>query len=103
MNQAPPTIPGEIPQEPAPAVIPYRNPAALIGYYAAVASLIPFIGLAAGPTAVGLGVAGLRKVRKEPGVRGTAHAIVAIVLGGLTSLLNWGLAVLVLFVTRAAP
>ena len=69
-------------------VIPYKNPKALIGYYLAVFSLIPCAGLLLGPAAVILGVLGLRERNKKPQMRGTAHAIVAIVLGGITGLGN---------------
>lgn len=84
------------------AIIPYRNAPALIGYYISVGSLIPFVGLLAGPVAIALGIVGFRKVRREPRVRGTAHAVVAIVLGGLTSLLNWGVVVLMIVSIIAA-
>lgn len=83
---APPTSPQPLPQQPDSSVavmIPYKNQPALIGYYMAVASLIPGVGLLAGPIAVGLGIAGLRKRLKHPEVHGIAHAWVAIILGGL--------------------
>lgn len=71
-------------------LIPYRNPAALVGYYVSVASLIPVLALVLGPLAIGLGVAGLRARAREPRLKGTAHAVVAIVLGSLTFLANAG-------------
>lgn len=74
-------------------IIPYKNAPALAGYYVSVGSLIPAFGLILGPLAIGLGVAGLKKVKRDPSVRGTAHAVVAIVLGSLTSLGNWGVVV----------
>lgn len=77
-------------------IIPYKNSPALIGYYVSVASLIPGVGLVAGPAAIALGVAGFKKARREPQSHGTAHAIVAIVLGSLTSLFNWGGVVLMI-------
>jgi len=91
--RAPPIRPGPI-ANPAPAdsgittLIPYTNPPALIGYYISVASLIPALGLVLGPIAVVLGVVGLRKRHADPRVKGMAHAIVAIVLGSLTTLGN---------------
>ena len=69
-------------------VIPYKNPKALIGYYLGVFSLIPCLALVLGPAALILGILGLRDRNKNPQMRGTAHAIVAIVLGSLTTLGN---------------
>jgi hypothetical protein len=84
--------PGAIPPPTAAdQIIPTRNPHALIGYYTGVFSLVPCLALVAGPAAVILGVSGLRAQRENPNLSGKAHAIVAIVLGGLTSLVNWGL------------
>ncbi|MFA6045800.1 MAG: hypothetical protein WC718_12525 [Phycisphaerales bacterium] len=80
-------------------VIPYRNKAALVGYYVSIGSLIPGLGLLLGPAAMVLGVMGIKRVRAEPKVRGTAHAIVALVLGSITTLGYWGL-VVGLVVTR---
>jgi len=70
----------------APALIPYHNQPALIGYYLSVFSLIPCLGLPLGIAAVVLGVLGLRKQRRDPGVKGKGHAWTAIVLGGSTTL-----------------
>lgn len=98
--QAPPTRPGPIVTPEVggtlSGIFPYRNPPALIGYYISVASLIPIFALALGPIAVILGVVGLRKHKADPSVKGTAHAIVAIVLGSLTTLGNGVVLVLLL-------
>jgi hypothetical protein len=72
------------------AIIPYRNALALVGYYLGVFSLIPCIGLALGPVALLLGILGLRHAHKHPEAHGAAHAITAIVLGGLMTLANFG-------------
>jgi len=96
--QAPPTRPGPVANAAhAPPVdsgitslIPYNNPPALVGYYVSVASLIPVFALLAGPAAIILGVAGVKKRNAEPRCKGMAHAIVAIVLGSLTTLANVG-------------
>lgn len=71
-------------------IIPYRNAPALAGYYTGVASLIPIIGLLAGPVAIGLGVKGLKNAKANPNAKGKAHAITAIVLGSLATIGNWG-------------
>jgi hypothetical protein len=91
---APPTIAGELIRnddgDATGGLIPYKNPAALIGYYTSIASLIPFFAILLGPTAIVLGCFGLKAKKANPRVRGTAHAIIAIVLGTLTTLLNVG-------------
>jgi hypothetical protein len=74
---APPTVsPGTPAPARGPGVIPTKNPAALIGYYFAVFSLVaPFLT----PVALILGIMGLVRVRRHPESRGTAHAWFAIV------------------------
>jgi hypothetical protein len=67
-------------------VIPYKNPQALTSYYLGVFSLIPLLGLLLGCVAVPLGIIGLRKRKTMPQIRGTAHAWVGIILGGLSVL-----------------
>jgi len=70
-------------------IIPYTNPKALIAYYCGVFSLIPALALLLGPAALILGILGIRYVSKHPTAKGTGHAITGIILGVLTSLLNW--------------
>lgn len=77
-------------------MIPYKNPAALIGYYTSIASLIPFLGHLAGPAAIILGVMGFRAVKREPTRKGTAHAWVAVILGSLTTLFYWGIVIVMI-------
>lgn len=72
-------------------LIPYKNPQALTGYYLSVFSLIPCAGLFLGPTAFILGILALGHRKKYPEAGGLAHAIVALILGFLTSAANWGL------------
>jgi hypothetical protein len=72
------------------SVIPYRNVPALVGYYLGVFSLIPCLGLVLGPAAVILGIVGLRGASRQPKKKGMGHAITALILGGLTSLGNYG-------------
>lgn len=79
----------------ASVIIPYKNVAALVGYYTSIGALIPVVGLIAGPVAVWLGVKGLKAVKADPRVHGTVHSWVAIVLGGLASFAYWGIALLV--------
>lgn len=81
-------------------LIPYKNGRALAAYYFGVFSLIPCLGLLLGPIALVLGILGLRFVSANPTAKGTGHAIAGIVLGGLTTLGNWGvfIAILVAFI-----
>ena len=71
-------------------VIPYKNAMALTAYYLSVFSLIPCAGALLGPAAVICGCLGLIHANKHPAASGKAHAIVGIVLGGITGLLNIG-------------
>ena len=75
-------------------IIPYRNPKALVGYYVSIFSLIPCAGLLLGPTAIVFGFLGIKHRNRRRSDGGLAHAITALVLGGLTSLANWGIAVI---------
>ena len=68
--------------------VPPRNGRALTGYYFAIASLIPVLGIVLGPIAVFNGVEGLNHVRQFPTHGGRAHGIIAVVLGSLTCLAN---------------
>lgn len=68
-------------------IIPYKNPQALTAYYLAVASLIPCLGILTGIPALILGLKGLKRAKKEPWVKGKAHAWIGIILGGGMALL----------------
>lgn len=70
-------------------VIPYKNMHALVAYYLAVFSLIPCLGFFTGSIAFVLGIIGLQKRKANPVIKGTAHAWIGIILGGLCALL-WG-------------
>ena len=81
---APPTVAtGIVPNkdEEGPALVPYKNPAALVGYYISICSCIPAIGIVLGPAAIILGIFGLLTVKKHPLKKGTVHAWIAIILG----------------------
>ena len=77
-------------EEAVSTIIPYKNGRALAAYYLGVFSLIPCAGLLLGPAGLILGILGLRYVKANPTAKGTGHAIAGIVLGGLTTLFNWG-------------
>lgn len=76
-------------------VVPYNNKPALIAYYLAVASLIPGLGSITGVAAFVLGLKGRRKAKAEPWVKGTVHAWIGIIGGGLLAVLWTALIVMV--------
>ena len=67
-------------------VIPYKNKAALTGYYCGIFSIIPCLGMLLGPAAVVLGGLGLRNSIQDPESKGKLHAVIALVIGAITSL-----------------
>lgn len=79
-------------------IIPYRNKPALIGYYLGVFSLIPFLGLLCAIPAIPLGIIGLRKRAAHPEAKGLAHALVALIMGSLFTLI-WGGLIVVMFLS----
>jgi hypothetical protein len=89
---APPTVAGPRPPrgDATGGLIPYQNPPALVGYYLSIASLLPILGTLLGPAAMVLGVMGLKRRRRTPEVRGSAHAWIAIVLGAVGLLISGG-------------
>ena len=77
-------------------VIPYKNPKALVGYYLGLFSIMPVLGMILGPVALVLGVMGLRDRARNPEIHGMAHAIVALVVGGIGTLMNLGIVTLII-------
>jgi hypothetical protein len=69
------------------AIIPYKNPRALIAYYFGVFAVLPLIGIVFGFTALALGISGLRFRRRKPGAGGAVHAWIGILVGGFFALL----------------
>jgi len=76
------------------AVIPYKNPQALIAYYLGVFSIIPLIGIALGLAGVILGIGGLRYRREHPEAGGVVHAWIGILAGGFFGLVWCGFVLL---------
>lgn len=64
-------------------IIPTNNPKALVGYYVAIFSFIPLLGIFLGIGGFVLGLQGLHAVKQNPAIKGKAHAWVAIIVGGL--------------------
>jgi hypothetical protein len=77
-------------------IFPYRNVPALIGYYLGLLALIPLIGFIVGIPALIMGIIGLKRREQDPAVRGSVHAWIGIILGGLAILLWGGLIALIL-------
>ncbi len=69
-------------------LIPYKNPAALAAYYLGIVGLFPVIGIFASIPAFILGIIGLRRRAQNPVIKGSVHAWIGIVLGGLCTLAN---------------
>ncbi len=67
------------------SIIPYKNVPALAGYYLGVFSIIPCFPL--GIAALVLGLKGLKKVKENPELKGKAHALVGIIVGGFFGLI----------------
>ena len=68
-------------------VIPYKNPKALIAYYLGIVSGLPLIGLPFGVAAFVLGILGLKARKRNPVIKGSAHAWIGIGCGGFFAVL----------------
>ena len=66
-------------------LIPYKNIPALMAYYFGVFSIIPFFPI--GIAAFVLGIVGLKRRKRNPIIRGAAHAWIGIIVGGLFGLI----------------
>lgn len=65
------------------SLIPYRNVPALVGYYLAIFSLVPCLGLLLGIPAVVLGILGILRAQQHPLARGKVHARFAVIFGAV--------------------
>ena len=75
-------------------LIPYKNPKALIAYYLGIASLLIF---PLGIVSVILGIMGLQDRKKNPVIKGAAHAWIGIVLGTFAMLCGGGMITSMIF------
>ena len=82
-------------------VIPYKNVPALLAYYLGLFSLFPCLGLFLAIPALILGIMGLRKRKQNPAVKGSIHAWIGIVMGGIFTLV-WGAAWIVGIISMIA-
>jgi hypothetical protein len=66
-------------------VIPYKNMPALLAYYLGILSLLCCLfGVPLGIVPLVLGIIGLQRRAANPVIKGSAHAWIGIVLGGLS-------------------
>jgi hypothetical protein len=76
-------------RSPLESWVPFGNTPACLAYACSLIGLIPAVGLAFGPLAVLFGWFGLRKVRRNPNLRGEGHSLVmGIGLGSLEIVVN---------------
>ncbi len=92
-----PVGPGGVTGDETGGVIPYKNPQALIAYYLGLFSLFPIFGLFLAVPAFVLGILGLKARNKNPVIKGSVHAWIGIVMGGLCTLL-WGGCILLIII-----
>jgi hypothetical protein len=82
-----PPVSGQEQGDATGGLIPYKNKHALIGYYMAFGGLlvgcIPAVGALYSIATIWMGVKGLKNVKANPVVKGTAHAWIAIILGAV--------------------
>ncbi len=78
-------------------VIPYKNPAALAAYYLGLFSLFPLLGLILAVPAFVLGIVGLRQRKRNPAIKGSVHAWIGIVMGGIFTVI-WGAVVVMIII-----
>lgn len=70
-------------------VIPYKNPNALLAYYFSLGTLFCcFTPLPLGMVPVVMGIMGLRARAKNPAIKGSVHAWIGIVLGGISTIVS---------------
>ena len=80
-------------------IIPYKNPNALIAYYTGLfLSPCCIVGLPLGVVPLVFGILGLRDRNRNPIIKGSIHAWIGIVLGGLSTVLT--IVVWIVFVSQ---
>ena len=75
-------------------LIPYKNPKALFSYYIGIASLLIF---PLGFVSIVLGFMGLAARKQNPVIKGSAHALIGIIFGGLSILCQSGIIIAMVF------
>jgi len=79
-------------------VIPYKNPPALISYYLGIFSIL--LGPLLGIPAIILGIVGLRNRARNPQIKGTAHAWVGIIMGGLMTFIYLSVIIVLIVISN---
>lgn len=69
-------------------IIPYKNVPALLAYYMGVFSLIPFIGFFISIGALVCGIIGLKRKKAHPNAKGSVHAWIGIIAGGIMFIIH---------------
>ncbi len=82
-------------------VIPYKNPHALTAYYLGIFSIIPVLGFVLGCIALPLGISGLKARKKNPAIRGSVHAWIGILGGGLSIIAHLLIVASIIFAINA--
>ena len=90
MTETPPPLPASSQSEgdATGGVIPYKNPHALTAYYLGIFSIIPVLGFILACIALPLGISGLKARKRNPAVRGSVHAWIGILGGGLSIIVH---------------
>ena len=100
LSAVPAATPAAAESDATGGLIPYKNKQALIGYYMAfgglIAGCIPGVGVPYSGATIWMGVKGLKNVKANPAVKGTAHAWIAIILGSIELLA--GIATTIFFI-----
>ena len=81
-------------------LIPYKNPKALMAYYLGIVSLLIF---PLGIVSIILGFMGLADRKRNPVIKGSAHAWIGIVLGGLSLLCSAGIVFTIIVGIMSGP
>ena len=84
-------------------LIPYRNPYALMAYYTGLFSFVCVFGLALAPCALITGILGLKHLKRSPEAHGVVHAWIGIILGGIFTIIHYGLLVMFIMAAAAGP
>jgi hypothetical protein len=76
-------------RSPLASWVPFGNTPACLAYAASAIGLVPGLGLVFGPLAIVFGYFGLRKVRRNPELRGEGHSLImGLGLGSLETVVN---------------
>ncbi len=87
LTSSPPPVGAPSESDATGGLIPYKNKHALIGYYMVFAGgilmFVPILGVLFSIGTLIIGIKGLKNVKVNPVVRGTAHAWIAVIGGAL--------------------